>query len=162
VHRDIKPSNILLDRSGTVRVLDLGLARFFHDETDLLTLKYDDNAVLGTADYVSPEQALNSHSVDIRADIYSMGCTFYFLLMCRPPFPGGKTAQKLIAHQTKEPASIRDQRRDVPAGLIGVLSTMMAKDPARRYQTPGDVVDALAPFTTTPIPPPADEEMPTL
>jgi len=73
IHRDIKPSNILLDRSGTVKVLDLGLARFFNDPNDLLTIKYDDKAVLGTADYVAPEQALNSHGADIRADIYSLG-----------------------------------------------------------------------------------------
>ena len=117
VHRDIKPSNILLDRGGTVKVLDLGLARFFKDETDLLTLKYDDNAILGTADYVAPEQAMDSHGADIRADVYSLGCTFYYLLSGRPPFPEGKAAQKLIAHQTKMPAPIRAKRPDVPAAL---------------------------------------------
>ena len=77
VHRDIKPGNILVDRTGTVKILDMGLARFFHDEEDMLTKKYDEN-VLGTADYLAPEQALDSHGVDIRADIYSLGATFYF------------------------------------------------------------------------------------
>ena len=84
VHRDIKPGNILVDRSGIVKILDMGLARFFHDEDDILTKKYDEN-VLGTADYLAPEQALDSHAVDIRADIYSLGATFYFCLT-------GKTA----------------------------------------------------------------------
>src|SRR5262249_6337893 len=107
IHRDIKPANILLDRKGTIRVLDLGLARFFNDETDLLTLKYDDKNVLGTADYLSPEQALNSHSVDIRTDIYSLGATFYFLLTGRPPFPEGRAAQKLVWHQTRQPKPVR-------------------------------------------------------
>src|SRR5437762_10711885 len=79
VHRDIKPGNILVDRTGAVKVLDMGLARFFNDEEDILTKKYDEN-VLGTADYLAPEQALDSHGVDIRADIYSLGATFYFCL----------------------------------------------------------------------------------
>ena len=162
VHRDIKPSNILLDRSGTVKVLDLGLARFYNDESDLLTLKYDDQAVLGTADYVAPEQALNSHGADIRADIYSLGCTFYFLLAGRPPFPGGKAAQKLMMHQTKMPTSIRELRPDVPAALAPVLETMLAKDPAKRYRTPAEVVEVLAPWTATAVAPPAASEMPHL
>src|SRR5260370_6155293 len=115
VHGDIKPANILVDRSGTVRVLDLGLARFFHDEQDQLTLKYDENNVLGTADYVAPEQALNSHVVDVRADIYSLGCTFFFILTGGPPFPGGKAAQKLIWHQVKPPPPIRQLRPEVSA-----------------------------------------------
>src|SRR5262249_26689149 len=85
VHRDIKPGNLIVDRSGTVKILDMGLARFFNDEEDLLTKKYDEN-VLGTADYLAPEQALDSHGVDIRADIYSLGGTFYFCLTGRTPF----------------------------------------------------------------------------
>src|SRR5207237_3319703 len=95
IHRDIKPGNILIDRSGTVKILDMGLARFFHDEEDLLTKKYDEN-VLGTADYLAPEQAVDSHNVDIRADIYSLGDTFYFMLTGSPPFADGTVAQKLI------------------------------------------------------------------
>jgi serine/threonine protein kinase len=102
VHRDIKPGNILVDRTGAVKVLDMGLARFFHDEEDVLTKKYDEN-VLGTADYLAPEQALDSHAVDIRADIYSLGATFYFCLTGKTPFSEGTVAQKLIWHQTRAP-----------------------------------------------------------
>jgi eukaryotic-like serine/threonine-protein kinase len=162
VHRDIKPANIVLDRSGLVRVLDLGLARFFRDEKDLLTLQYDEKNVLGTADYVAPEQALCSHDADIRADIYSLGATFYFLLTGKPPFPEGKAAQKLIYHQIKQPTPVPTLRPAVPVKLAAVIEKMMAKDPAQRYQTPGDVVTALAPWTQEPVPPPPDAEMPRL
>jgi tRNA A-37 threonylcarbamoyl transferase component Bud32 len=161
VHRDVKPANILLDRVGTIRVLDLGLARF-SDPTDQLTLKYDDKNVLGTADYVSPEQALNSHEVDARADIYSLGATFYFLLTGQPPFPGGKIAQKLIWHQVKEPTPILQLRPDLPEELAAVVTKMMAKDPARRYQRPADVIEALSPWTALPIAQPSESEMPRL
>ena len=82
----------------------MGLARFFHDDEDVLTKKYDEN-VLGTADYLAPEQALDSHAVDIRADIYSLGATFYFLLTGSPPFPEGSVAQKLIWHQNRHRAT---------------------------------------------------------
>jgi serine/threonine protein kinase len=159
VHRDIKPSNILVDRNGVVKVLDMGLARFFHDEEDNLTKKYDEN-VLGTADYLAPEQALDSHAVDIRADIYSLGATFYFCLTGRTPFAEGTVAQKLIWHQTRQPKSLRSFRPDVPEEVTAVIERMMAKDAAQRYATPQEVADALAPFTTVPIPPPPDSEMP--
>ena len=115
VHRDIKPGNILVDRNGIVKILDMGLARFFHDEEDILTKKYDEN-VLGTADYLAPEQALDSHAVDIRADIYSLGATFYFCLTGRTPFAEGTVAQKLIWHQTRQPKPIRDA---APGGARG-------------------------------------------
>jgi tRNA A-37 threonylcarbamoyl transferase component Bud32 len=162
IHRDVKPGNILVERNGNVRVLDLGLARFYHDNIDPLTLKYDDQHVLGTADYVAPEQAVNSHEVDIRADIYSLGCTLYFCLTGRPPFPEGKVAQKLIWHQTRQPTSVRQLRPEVPEELVAVLSRMMAKNAAQRYQTPAEAAEALAPWTGAEIPPPPEEEMPHL
>ena len=112
VHRDIKPGNILVDRNGIVKILDMGLARFFHDEDDMLTKKFEEN-VLGTADYLAPEQALDSHSVDIRADIYSLGATFYYCLTGRTPFADGTVAQKLIWHQTRQPKRSPESNRFV-------------------------------------------------
>src|SRR2546421_3974212 len=113
IHRDIKPGNILVDRQGVVKILDLGLARFFNDDQDLLTKKYDES-VLGTADYLAPEQAIDSHGADIRADIYSLGGTFYFCLTGHTPFTEGTIAQKLLWHQTRQPKPISDYRQDVP------------------------------------------------
>jgi eukaryotic-like serine/threonine-protein kinase len=159
VHRDIKPGNILVDRYGVVKLLDMGLARFFHDDTDDLTKKFDEN-VLGTADYLAPEQALDSHGADIRADIYSLGGTFYFCLTGRTPFTDGTVAQKLIWHQTRQPKPIRSFQPGVPEGLVAVIDKMMAKDRNERYQTPQEVSDALEEWTRTPIPPPPEEEMP--
>ncbi len=161
VHRDIKPGNILVDRNGVVKILDMGLARFFHDEDDILTKKYDEN-VLGTADYLAPEQALDSHGVDIRADIYSLGATFYFILTGSTPFSEGTVAQKLIWHQTRQPKPVRGIRPEVSVELAALIEKMMAKDPAQRYQTPTELADALGPFTQQPIPPPPEHEMPRL
>jgi serine/threonine protein kinase len=161
VHRDIKPGNILVDRTGVVKILDMGLARFFHDEEDMLTKKYDEN-VLGTADYLAPEQALDSHGVDIRADIYSLGATFYFCLTGKTPFTEGTVAQKLIWHQTRQPKPIKQLRPEVPEALAALIERMMAKDPAQRPQSPKDVAEAVAPLTQTPIGPPPDDEMPHL
>jgi serine/threonine protein kinase len=161
VHRDIKPGNVLIDRNGVVKILDMGLARFFHDEEDILTKKYDEN-VLGTADYLAPEQALDSHSVDIRADIYSLGATCYFILTGNTPFTEGTVAQKLIWHQTRQPKPIRQIRPEIPEGLAAIVEKMMAKNPADRYQAPSDITAALAPWTQTPIPPPPEKEMPRL
>ncbi|MGL4553391.1 MAG: protein kinase domain-containing protein, partial [Gemmataceae bacterium] len=161
VHRDVKPGNILVDRNGGVKVLDMGLARFYHDEEDPLTKKFDEN-VLGTADYLAPEQALDSHEVDIRADIYSLGGTFYYCLTGKTPFSEGSVAQKLIWHQTRQPKSIQSLRPDVPDEIVAVVEKMMAKDRNQRFQSPHEVAEALAPWTSTPIPPPPEREMPQL
>jgi serine/threonine protein kinase len=162
IHRDIKPGNLLLDRTGTVRVLDLGLARFFQDHQDLLTQQYDKNSILGTADYISPEQARDSHDVDIRTDIYSLGGTFYFLLTGRPPFDGKSITKKLLYHQSKEPTPIRELRPEVPEAMVAVVVKMMAKNPDDRYPHPAAVVEALELWTRTSIAPPAEAEMPRL
>ncbi|MBX7103127.1 MAG: protein kinase [Gemmataceae bacterium] len=161
VHRDIKPGNILIDRTGVVKILDMGLARFFNDETDVLTRKYDES-VLGTADYLSPEQAIDSHSVDIRADIYSLGATFYFVLAGQPPFPDGTVAQKLIWHQSKAPRPLADIRPGLPPELVRIVERMLRKDKSERYLTPAELADELVPLTSSPIPPPPDAEMPQL
>jgi serine/threonine protein kinase/DNA/RNA endonuclease YhcR with UshA esterase domain len=160
VHRDVKPGNLLLDRAGVVKVLDLGLARFFQAGKDNVTERYDEkNAILGTADYLAPEQA-RGDVVDIRADIYSLGATLYFLLAGKAPFEEGTITQKLLWSQMKAPKPIRELKPDVPVEMAAVLEKMMAKDAKDRYATPQAVVDALAPWTAMPIPPPAPEEMP--
>ncbi len=162
VHRDIKPSNLVVDRHGMVKVLDLGLARFHNDHADRITQKYDANHVLGTADYVAPEQTRDSSAVDIRADIYSLGSTFYFLLTGRPPFPDGSVQQKLLWHRSKEPEPIRSLRPEVPIGVTVIVEKMMAKQPERRFPTPLELAHVLAPWTQAPVPPPTDIEMPAL
>jgi len=159
VHRDIKPGNLLLDRTGVIKVLDMGLARFFNKQQDSVTEKYDDRCVLGTADYLAPEQAV-SNLVDIRADIYALGGTFYFMLTGQTPFPDGTITAKLVAHQTREPRSVDTYRSDVPAGMIAVLRRMMAKEPADRHQTPIEVAEALAEWADVPVTPPPPREMP--
>lgn len=143
IHRDIKPANLLVDRQGTVKVLDLGLARFADDTQASLTIAHDEN-VLGTADYLAPEQAINSHRVDIRVDIYSLGCTLYFTLTGHPPFPDGTLPQRLMKHQSAEPASIAKERQGAPADLVAICRRMMAKSPDKRYQTATEVAEALA------------------
>lgn len=159
VHRDIKPSNMLLDRNGCVKLLDLGLAQFFDEENSSFVKEFENGYVIGTADYLAPEQVIDSQ-VDIRADIYSLGCTGYFLLTGRSPFQEGTSHQKMLWHQVRMPKPISKYRDDVPEGLIRIIDCMMAKEPERRYQTPIELVEALAEFTTAPIAPPAAAEMP--
>ena len=142
VHRDIKPANCLLDKSGTVKLLDMGLARLIGDEASL-TLDNNEN-VLGTADYLAPEQALDSHKADSRADIYSLGCTLYYLLTGHPPFPEGTITERLLKHQRETPASILNDRPDAPPTLIHICEKMMAKEPDERYQTAGEVAERLS------------------
>ncbi|HEY2840003.1 MAG TPA: serine/threonine-protein kinase [Pirellulales bacterium] len=143
IHRDIKPGNLLIDLKGQVKILDMGLAAFSDDSQASLTIAHDER-VLGTVDYLSPEQAIDSHTVDGRADIYSLGCTLYFSLVGHPPFPEGSSPARLMAHQTQEPVSIRKKRNDVPEDLIAICTRMMAKRRENRFQTASQVVDALA------------------
>ena len=142
VHRDIKPANCLLDNHGVVKLLDMGLARII-DDTASLTIDNNEN-VLGTADYLSPEQALNSHSADARADIYGLGCTLYFLLTGHPPFPEGSISERLMKHQMETATSISKDRPDVPPTLLHICEKMMLKNPDERYQTAGEVAVRLA------------------
>ncbi len=142
IHRDIKPANLLVDLGGTVKILDMGLALFKNDEMASLTIAHNEN-VLGTADYLAPEQALNSHTVDRRADIYSLGCTLYYLITGHAPFNEGTLAQRIAKHQTQMPADARNDRPDCPASLVAICNKMMQKDPDDRYQTARDVADAI-------------------
>jgi serine/threonine protein kinase len=146
VHRDVKPANLLVDSSGTVKVLDLGLALYQPGGESTVTQQLDSNVVLGTADYLAPEQALNLHEVDGRADVYSLGATLYALLAGQPPFPKGTIGQKLMWHQMKEPEPINAVRPDVPAELAAVVTRMLAKKPEHRFPSMAEVVTALEPW----------------
>jgi serine/threonine protein kinase len=142
IHRDVKPSNILVDGQGLVKVLDMGLALFIAEDQASITMEFNDK-VLGTADYLAPEQALNSHNVDNRADIYGLGCTLYFLLTGHPPFPEGSISSRIIKHQTTMPTEIRVERHDCPGELEGICVKMMQKDPRYRYGSCKLVAEAL-------------------
>jgi eukaryotic-like serine/threonine-protein kinase len=143
IHRDVKPANLLVDGRQVVKLLDMGLART-SDDIDASLTKDHDERMLGTVDYLSPEQALDSHLVDPRADIYSLGCTLYFALTGRPPFPEGTLAQRVLMHQSKEPEEIAKTRGDVPPGLAAICRRMMFKAAAARYQSATEVSQALA------------------
>lgn len=145
IHRDVKPANLLIDTSGVVRLLDMGLALVTAGDDESLTVANNEN-VLGTADYLAPEQALNSHTVDHRADIYGLGCTLYFLLTGKPPFSDGTLAQRIAKHQTEMPTAIRQLRSDCPGELEGICVKMIQKDPAYRYQSATDVAEVLEKF----------------
>jgi len=160
VHRDIKPANILVDRQGIVKLLDLGLSRMFEGDTEQLTQKYDEGNVLGTADYIAPEQALNVHEADIRSDLYGLGCTFYFLLAGRPPFHSGNVTQKLIWHQTKYPERLRILRPEVPGEIEQIVFKMIDKRPEQRFQEPIEVYEAIKAWFGPTNHAPGEEELP--
>jgi serine/threonine protein kinase/WD40 repeat protein len=142
-HRDIKPHNLMLAK-GRVKILDFGLARFVSGRnTSGLTAL---GTVMGTPDYIAPEQATDARQADIRADIYSLGCTLYHLLAGRPPFPKGTPIEKVIAHMEQTPPPLPAFRSGLSDELVAVVERMMAKDPADRFQTPIEVVRALLPF----------------
>lgn len=147
IHRDIKPSNLFLDTSGTVKVLDMGLARI--EETPTLADKTADGAltrdgaVMGTVDYMSPEQGLNTKNADARSDIYSLGCTLYWLLMGKPMYEGDSLMERLLGHREKPIPSLIQGRKDIPASLDALFHRMVAKKPERRCQTMSEVVTEL-------------------
>jgi serine/threonine protein kinase len=163
VHRDIKPVNLFLThpkttarvvepaprQAGTIKILDWGLAnlRTPRKLRGIEMIEHLAGGVIGTADYMSPEQARNAQTVDIRGDVYSLGCTLYFLLTGQPPFPDGTLMQKLMAHQHHDPVPVDRFREDVPSGVTAILRRMIAKQPEQRFQTPAAAALALLPFT---------------
>jgi serine/threonine protein kinase len=150
VHRDIKPSNLMLTRAsaGTARtvVIDWGLVKRTGDSDAIANRLTKIHTELGTLDYIPPEQIRDPHTVDIRADIYSLGATLYYLLAGRPPFQGRTDAQKQLAQTREEFPPLEQLRPDVPANVLNVLKKMVKKNPAERYQTPAEVAAALQPF----------------
>jgi eukaryotic-like serine/threonine-protein kinase len=170
VHRDIKPSNLQLTQIeasmtttvglsgrsfpyGLIKILDLGLARFDesdNEEIDGPLTQAGAGGIRGSVDYLSPEQAVDFHQADIRADIYGLGCTFYYLLTGKPPFPNGSLAQRLMNHQRVPAPPLSQLRGDLPEMLDVVGEKMLAKDPKERFQQPIEVAAALASLTTTP------------
>ncbi len=144
VHRDVKPANLLLTAQGAVvKVLDLGLARLLPRPDDAATHLTESGLVMGTADFMAPEQACDARAADARADVYSLGCTLYYLLTGRVPFPGGTVAEKLLRHLTQEPAPVQRLQPAVPPALAAVVHKMMARRPEDRYQSAAEVVAAL-------------------
>ncbi len=133
VHRDIKPQNLMLTPKGQVKILDFGLARL-RSEQPTGTGLTQDGAFMGTPDYIAPEQATDARQADIRADVYSLGCTLYYLLAGRPPFEGQTAVQLILAHLDKEPEPLEKLRPDAPAELVAVVRKMMAKEPGQRYE----------------------------
>jgi serine/threonine protein kinase len=148
VHRDIKPSNLMLARQGNravVKVLDFGLAKVSREVPADGTLTYE-GQMLGTPDFIAPEQSVDARSADIRADIYSLGCTLYYLLTGRPPFQGTSLYDVLQAHHSREALPLNLARPEVPVELAALVAKMMAKEPERRFQEPKEVAQALTPF----------------
>ncbi|MCC6124511.1 MAG: protein kinase [Pirellulales bacterium] len=144
VHRDIKPSNVIVTPEGRAKLIDMGLARLRQLDSTAADLTAS-GVTLGTFDYISPEQARDPRNADTRSDIYSLGCTLFFMLTGRPPFVEGTVLQKLLQHQTEQPPDVREFRADLPEEIAPVLAKMLAKDPRNRYRDAGELArDLLA------------------
>ncbi len=139
VHRDIKPSNILLTQNGQAKLVDMGLARLHDVETVNEDLTAS-GVTLGTFDYIAPEQARDPRGADTRSDIYSLGCTLFFMLAGRPPFPSGTLLQKLLRHQSEPPASLHSIRPEISPHVDQLVQRMLAKTADARFQTPGELI----------------------
>ncbi|MFM8434352.1 MAG: serine/threonine-protein kinase [Planctomycetia bacterium] len=158
VHRDIKPANLMLDKRGTIKILDLGLA--LDDEEDGSLSREHDEKVLGTADYLAPEQARDSHKADRRSDVYALGCTLFYLLTGKPPFSTGSLGERIRAHMSTPPPNLLERRADVPPALAELYFRMMEKHPEGRPQTAKEVADALDAWLASSAAKPGDRPEP--
>lgn len=141
VHRDIKPANLLIDRDGNVKLADMGLARSIAETEEAGITRA--GTTVGTVDYMSPEQARDSKSADCRSDMYSLAATWYHMLAGKPPFPNGDLLNKITAHATQTPPDPRDVRPNIPESVVHIMHKMLEKKPARRYQTPAELIHDL-------------------
>lgn len=148
IHRDIKPSNLMLDKFGSIKILDMGHSRFTDSDEMNITKMYDPKSVVGTVDFVAPEQALGEQ-IDSRSDIYSLGATLFTLIAGRPPFTGS-AYQMLMAHQMQDPPPVTQFNVTCPPAVVPVINKMLAKNPAARYQSADEVIKALAPWQDQP------------
>jgi eukaryotic-like serine/threonine-protein kinase len=148
VHRDVKPGNILVTEDGSsVKLVDLGLARFDHPDWEPAASELTQiGMMIGTPDYVAPEQIRDSRAADIRSDLYSLGCTLYHMLTGRAPFDGSDVRDKLYLQQASEPVPVESLRADIPSGVAALVLKLMAKKPRDRYQDPSEVVASLRPY----------------
>jgi serine/threonine protein kinase len=146
VHRDVKPHNLMRTPEGRIKILDFGLARCGRGDESALTHLTQQGVLMGTADYMAPEQAADARSADVRADLYSLGCMLYHLLTGQVPFPGGTAVDKIVKHAVQTPPPIGGLRPDLPVGVVQIIDKLMAKLPAQRYQSPAEVVEALTPW----------------
>ncbi len=147
IHCDIKPANLLVNPQGVVKILDMGMARAVGPKAQAGAAEgaaKEDQTILGTVDYMAPEQAMGIEKIDRRSDIYSLGCTFYFALVGHPPFPEGTLAERILKHQTEEPKDIAADRPDTPPELIRICRKMMAKEPDDRFQTADEAAKVLS------------------
>ncbi len=152
VHRDIKPANLMLTREGKkpiVKVLDFGLAKVTSEGQSDSGLTREGQMV-GTPDFIAPEQIRDAKSADIRADIYSLGCTLYYLLTGGPPFRGYHLWDVYQAHFSMDARPLNLVRPEVPVELAAIVARMIAKEPNRRFQTPGDVAERRRPSSSRP------------
>lgn len=147
VHRDIKPENLMITKDGMIKILDMGLTKNVTNTADNLTGVMNTNAILGTLDYLSPEQALQNE-VSAGSDIYSLGATLFMILTGHSPYDGVPASQKLMQHQFGKVPDILDYRSDAPPAFAAVLSKMMAKKISERYQSAAEVADALLPWAS--------------
>lgn len=146
VHRDIKPSNLLISKDGTVKLADMGLARSVDDNLETSITRA--GTTVGTVDYMAPEQARDSKAADVRSDIYSLGCTWYHMLVGSAPFPKGSLTNKLFYHAAKSRPDPRKLKPEIPEAIVDILHKMMARNPKDRHQTPSDLLEAIARLKT--------------